>query len=64
MSITAEEMHNIVLFHCPWCAATFTADTKDCSPVNIRDTEIDVLAVCPRCGAICGTTVENKENTK
>lgn len=60
MPITAEEMPKIAVFHCPWCAATFTADTKDYVPLKVYETEIDVLAVCPRCGAICGTTVKKR----
>ncbi len=44
---------------------TFTANTKDYTPLKVRDAEIDILAVCPICGAICGTTVKRihrKEN--
>lgn len=55
-------MPKMALFHCPWCAAMFTADTKSYVPLQVRATEIDVLAVCPRCGAICGTTVKKEVN--
>ena len=65
MPITADEMPIIATFHCPWCSMTFTANTKDYTPLKVRDAEIDILAVCPICGAICGTTVKRihrKEN--
>lgn len=59
-------MPAVASFHCPWCAMMFKTTTiNDYVPLKVRDTEIDILAFCPTCGAICATTVKRihrKEN--
>lgn len=65
MPITADEMPAIATLHCPFCCGTFTVGQKEFVPLKVRDLEIDVIAICPICGAICGTTVKRihrKEN--
>lgn len=65
MPINADEMPITAAFHCPWCSGMFTTNMKDYTPLKVRGAEIDILAVCPICGAICGTTVKRihrKEN--
>lgn len=59
MPLTADEMPAVTSFHCPWCDISFITTTiNDYVPLRVRDAEIDILAFCPICDAICGTTVK------
>lgn len=63
MPIRADEMPAVAAFYCPQCDETFIATAKDYVPLKVRERDFDILAFCPICGDICGTTV-NKINRK